>query len=230
MTVFRPDLKRKFRVSRGAESPATLPLSCAEMAGPRRGFLLLAPLASVALLAAGCGGGGSSSTSGTQPTTTPQTTTRAAQSPHSARSTSRPSAPIVSTERTTFTDYELAMQLLGSKLAHTLTQTDRSISVSSTQPDLVVHDLRTAQKQLRSAAASLEKITPPARIRTLHEQLIHGVQEYATELDAMIAHVEKGGGASISTVLPTLKGVKDMRAASDAITKKGYVIVVDNGP
>jgi hypothetical protein len=178
------------------------------MAGRRRGSLLLAPLAAVAIVAAGCGSNGTS-TSGEQASTASTTTTA---------------------QHGSYSRYELAMQVLGTKLARSLTDTDRQISVSGSEPDVVVQDLRSAQKQLRSAAAQLQQITPPAPVRTLHMQLIHGVEEYASELDTMIAHVRNGTGPPISTVLPTLKGVHDMRSASDAITKKGYVIVIDNVP
>jgi hypothetical protein len=184
------------------------------MAGRRRGSLLLAPLAAVAIVAAGCGVNSSS--------TTGSTAGQTVQQPTSTAPSTKP--------QKSYSRYELAMQVLGTKLARSLTDTDRQISISGSEPDVVVGDLRSAQKQLRSAAAQLQQITPPAPIRTLHMELIHGVEEYANELDTMIAHVQKGTGPPVSRVLPTLKGVRDMRSASDAITKKGYVIVIDNTP
>ena len=118
------------------------------------------------------------------------------------------------------------MQALGDTLATELARAARDIAVPGAKPIALEHVLLTVQSQLRAAAAGLEKIQPPAKIKARHSRLIKAVREFADELSGVIARVKSGNGAPLTAVIPGLKGLKDMQRASDAITKAGYVIVV----
>jgi hypothetical protein len=186
------------------------------MEDAKRGFVLLVLVAVVGVIATACGGG--SSTSGSQ-TSQPSQTSQAPQP-------AQPAQPVQPSQRTSFSSYEIAMQVLGDRLASALATTGRAIAAPNPRPAVIEQDLLTAQRQLRGAAVTLEKITPPAKIKALHELLIRSVREFADELDNVIAGVNKKNGAPVVSVIPALKGVKDMQRASDAILKAGYVIVV----
>ena len=83
-----------------------------------------------------------------------------------------------------------------------------------------------AQVALRAAVVTLTKIRPPAGVRGAHALLIEGVEEYANELDAVIAKLEAGGApVTILQEILHLKGVQDMQQASVEIAEHGYSIV-----
>jgi hypothetical protein len=88
----------------------------------------------------------------------------------------------------------------------------------------VLRQLRRLQTVLSSAAARLAKITPPRRIEAPHELLAKGVREYAQELTGVIALVQAGHSTRALNRIPALKGIRDMTAASRAITKAGFQI------
>jgi hypothetical protein len=176
----------------------------------RRGFGVLLLLACFAVAATACGGG-STSTASTR----------------SASPVTETTPPIQHTQPTHYSRYETAMQALGNKLALALENSGRSVSAQGATTAMIIDALRTAQRQLRASAAGLEHITPPAKIKHLHERLLTSVREFADELSTVIASAKSGSdGVHIAAMIPTLKGLKDMQRASDAITKAGYVIVV----
>jgi tellurite resistance protein len=122
----------------------------------------------------------------------------------------------------TFTPYETAMQALGVKLYATLASLGKA-NISG-KPVVIERNLRRSQAQLRHAAAELTKITPPARIKADHEELIRGVLEYANELSPIITDLKEKKKIGVIGAILRLKGIKDMTAASNAIAKAGYVI------
>jgi hypothetical protein len=122
-----------------------------------------------------------------------------------------------------FSAYESQMQALGQTLGSALVATG---SANRTATDAqVVKNLRKAQTALRSAAAKLDKITPPAKAAAGHKLLEKGVREYADEIDGMIEQFKKGNRDAAFTVA-TLKGVKDMTRGTQDISKAGYIIVL----
>jgi len=123
-----------------------------------------------------------------------------------------------------FTPYETAMQRLGQQLGAAITAAgNKNISATSAS---IEKNLRKVQVELRSTAAKLQRITPPDKIKADHQLMIHAVREYADELNGVISRVQNGNtGAALNSIL-SLKGLKDMQRASQAITKAGYVIVV----
>jgi hypothetical protein len=196
-------------------------------------IVLAGLLAALATVAAGCGGGGKSSATGTA--SSPTTTAAVATTPASTTSAPKTGATGQKTGTTGqsnaaatphATAYEVKMQVLGDRLSRALAKTGRDIALPGSHTALIERDLRVAQRQIRAAAASLEQITPPARIKAEHENLIKAVNEFADELTGVIAGVEAKNGAPLTAVIPGLKGVKDMARASDAITKAGYAIIV----
>jgi len=175
------------------------------MRSARPGFALLALLGALAALASGCGGGGKSSSAAETTPTESSTTTSA-----SGR----------------YSDYELRMQELGVQLARVLEPTARDVAVQNAKPALIRRDLRTAQKRILAAAVSLQQIKPPANVEAQHRQLIAAVREFAAELNGVIKTVSHQNGAQLNQLINGLAGISDMARASDAITKAGYVIVV----
>jgi hypothetical protein len=159
----------------------------------------------IAALAAGCGG--HTATTGT-PTVPP---IQRPQPPH-------------------YSAYETAMQALGNKLALALEDSGLAVRSPGATTAAIVRALRRAQHQLRVSAVALANLTPPRKIRALHAELIKGVRDFAAELDTVIASAKSGtDGGRIAAKIPTLKGLREMQRASDAITRAGYVIVVHAG-
>jgi hypothetical protein len=169
-------------------------------------LVVIALVCALATGAAGCGGG------------SPTTVSKSSQPPKQNRS--RPK---------TYSHYELAMQVLGDKLAAELANAGRAVGLPTAKRTAIEQILRATQTQLRAAAASLAKIDPPARIRAQHRRLTQAVREFADELNGVIAGIKAGTGAPAYVLIPNLKGLKDMQRASDAITKAGYVIVTQSG-
>jgi hypothetical protein len=117
------------------------------------------------------------------------------------------------------------MQVLGERLAAELATAGRAVGAPTAKRAVIEDVLRTAQRQLRTAAAELARIRPPAGIEQQHRRLIAAVREFANELTGVIAGVKKGNGAPVYALVPNLKGLKDMQKASEAISKAGYRIV-----
>ncbi len=123
------------------------------------------------------------------------------------------------------------MQALGTRLALVLEDSGLSITSQGATTDTIVGALHHAQHQLRASAIALAKLRPPSRIKAFHNELLTGVREFADELDKLIASAKSGtDGVHIAATIPTLKGLKEMQRASDAITKAGYVIVLHVHP
>jgi hypothetical protein len=122
-----------------------------------------------------------------------------------------------------FSDYETQMQQLGATLGAAIASAGgKNISAG---PALIEHNLRHVQVLLRSAALKLEKITPPQDVAAAHQQLIAGVRQYANELNGIIKDVKGGGGTQALAGIFTLRGLKTIQRASQAIEKAGYSIV-----
>jgi hypothetical protein len=113
------------------------------------------------------------------------------------------------------------MRRLGGALAQTLTAVGAANTGSPAKNAINIHF---AQLGLRRAARSLAAITPPKRVRAEHALLLRGVREYAQELDGVIARLKNGQVRALRTIR-TLKGVRDMQQASNAIVRKGYAII-----
>lgn len=170
----------------------------------------------VAFLAAGCGSSKSSS---------PPTTTASAPV-----TTTTKTAPATGTSAAKAA-YEKKMQKLGQGLGTilaTVGNTDSNVigggADLKTVGGIIAQNLRQVQTALRKAAAQLAAITPPPAVKADHELLRKGALEYANELTPIIAQMHTGNVLQPLQSIPTLKGVKDMTAASQAITLKGYVI------
>jgi len=118
------------------------------------------------------------------------------------------------------------MKQLGAQVGNSIQQIGNLIVVNRTvaKKPQVVRQLRRLQVVLRNAAAKLAGITPPAKIRKQHELLARGVREYAQELTRVIARVQAGNAARALSLIATLKGIKDMTAASHAIKNAGFDI------
>jgi hypothetical protein len=129
-------------------------------------------------------------------------------------------SPTVSTG---FTPYELQMQRLGQQLGAALMSLGAANKTA--EAPVILRDLRQAQKELRTAAGKLSKITPPAKIKAQHQLLIKGVRDYANEIDTVIAKFKSGSREAVFSV-GSLNGVKEMQKASVAISKAGYVIAL----
>jgi len=122
-----------------------------------------------------------------------------------------------------FTQYETQMQALGTTLAETLISTG---TANRTGTDAQIKaNLRKNQRALRAAASKLDQITPPPEAAAGHALLKKGVLEYADEINALIAQVDRGNKQAIFRVT-ALKGVKDMTKGTQAISKAGYIIVL----
>jgi hypothetical protein len=155
----------------------------------------------LAVLAAGCGGG---------PAKRAQTPAKHVQ----RRSPSR-----------TLSAYEVEMRPLGDKVAAELARAGRGVAQPDADRGSIERTLLSVQVELRAAAARLQRIEPPVRIRAQHRRLIRAVREFADELTGVIAGVRHGSQVPVYMQIPRLKGLKDMQRASDAITKAGYAIV-----
>jgi hypothetical protein len=154
------------------------------------------------LAAGGCGSGGKSYSATTTSSAASRTVAAAPSSAESA--------------------YVVRMRSLGNKLATSIGIASQSNSTAS--PATVAANLVRVQRALTRAAAGLAAITPPAAMRTEHALLLKGVREYASELNGVIRDVRGGKVAALHTI-PNLRGLHDMKRASDAIEKLGYPIV-----
>lgn len=157
-------------------------------------------LSIAAVAAAGCGGGGSTptTTAAIAPATTAAATTHAG------------------------TPYVVRMRKLGLKLATTITVA--TSTNSKTAPAKDAANLVKVQHALMRAAAGLDAISPPTAVRADHALLLKGVREYASELDGVIRKIRAGQVAALGSIT-NLRGLADMKRASDAIVAKGYPIV-----
>jgi hypothetical protein len=173
------------------------------MAGAKRAAALLAAAVAV-IAAAGCGGGGGSKSS--EATTAAGTTTAA------AATTATASAPL------TKAAYVTKMRAIGRSLSTSL----NSLNGATTAAKAAVA-LTTVQKDLRSAAARINAISPPVAIKTQHGQLAKAVTDFANELSPIITKLKAGTLGALSSV-PTLKGLREIQTASTAIANKGYKI------
>ena len=125
--------------------------------------------------------------------------------------------------------YEVEMKVLGTTLGASLRlagETELAAAKTKTARQQDVRALRKAQVALRAAVVALGKIRPPADIRPEHALLLKGVEEYATELNSVIAKLEAGGApVTVLQDILHLKGVEDMQRASAEIAEHGYSIV-----
>ena len=161
---------------------------------------LLAVLAALALIAAGCGkSGGGGSTETTAATT--EATTTASASPPLGKS-----------------EYVTQMQQIGQSLSAALNNFG-----SATTAATAAIALARVQAQLRTAADKLADISAPDPISVQHAKLVRAVRDFADELDPVIAKLKKGDLTALQTV-PTLKGLTEIQSASTAIASKGYAI------
>ena len=127
--------------------------------------------------------------------------------------------------------YEQKMQLLNQQLDSVLLAVSNANNSQTPQgtplpPKSEAENLQVAQNGMRTAAAKLAKIVPPANIKAAHALLLKGLREDTEELTAVIAELKKG--ADPLTVLPSvlkLKGLQVMRTASVQIEKAGYDIL-----
>jgi hypothetical protein len=117
------------------------------------------------------------------------------------------------------------MRPLGKKLAAELARAGGGVAAPTADRRSVERTLHSVQAELRAAAAKLEKIEPPVRIRAQHRRLIEAVRELADELTGVVAGVRNGNQVPVYMLIPRLKGLQDMQRASDAITKAGFAIV-----
>lgn len=163
-------------------------------------------------VAAACGGKSSSNPTSTASATQHSTTRSATPAPAAAvRSPLSKRA------------YEQKMQVLGQKLAHQL----RAIGARADRtPAADAVALEDAIPALRAAARSLDKIVPPARVRAEHEFLRRAVLEYADELSGPIARLRSGDLNGLGDIY-SLRGARDMEAASKKIQQMGYAIVAN---
>ena len=121
------------------------------------------------------------------------------------------------------TSYEAAMQAVGTKLGKTLHTVEFANLNVNAKPAASIKRLQGAQVALRTAAADLAKIDPPANVKSSHEALRAAVLQFATDLDVVIANIRKQSPDALVAMLDS-KGLKNMAIASAAITKKGYDI------
>ena len=114
--------------------------------------------------------------------------------------------------------YVTQMKAIGTSLSTSL----NGLSSATTAPKAAIA-LTKVQSDLRAAADKIDAITPPDAVKAQHDQLAKAVNDFADELDPVIASLKKGSLAALSTV-PTLKGLTEIQAASTAIASKGYQI------
>jgi len=114
--------------------------------------------------------------------------------------------------------YVTQMKAIGQSLSNSL----NGLSSATTAAKAAIA-LTKVQVDLRAAADRIDAITPPDAVKAQHDQLVKAVNDFADELDPVIASLKKGSLAALSTV-PTLKGLTEIQAASTAIASKGYKI------
>ncbi len=115
-------------------------------------------------------------------------------------------------------DYVKQMTAIGKSLSTSIGKLG-----SATTAATAATALTKVQSDLRAAVNQLDAITPPDAAKTAHEQLATAVTEFADELDPVITKLKAGNLAALSSVT-TLKGLTDIQAAANAITKAGYKI------
>jgi hypothetical protein len=114
--------------------------------------------------------------------------------------------------------YVSRMKAIGRSLSTSL----NSLGSATTAAKAAVA-LTSVQSDLRKAADRIESITPPVAVTAQHAQLAKAVSDFADELDPVIAKLRAGKITALQTV-PTLKGLREIQAASTAIANKGYRI------
>jgi hypothetical protein len=183
------------------------------MAGAKRAFAPAALLATLGLLAAGCGGGGgkngTTEASGTTTSAAAATTTSASAATTTTKASGSPLAKGA---------YVAKMQAIGQSLSTSLGKLQ-----SATNAKTAATALSAVQTDLRAAADRLDGITPPDRIKSEHDQLVKAVRDFADELGPVITKVKAGKIQALSTV-PSLKGLTEIQTAAAAIAAKGYKI------
>lgn len=159
----------------------------------------------VVALAAGCGGGGAGGGVSSQAATTNVSTHAADGSASNAKQR-----------------YVRQMRTLGITLSNAIALASQSNS--DTKPGTDAANLVKVQRALARAAVGLRAITPPASVQADHRLLLTGVLEYEAELNSVIRRLRRGEGAALHSITK-LRGLRDMKRASDAILGKGYAIV-----
>ena len=96
-----------------------------------------------------------------------------------------------------------------------------STTAAASTPKAAAAALVTVQSDLRNAVKQLQAISPPAKAKAAHEELITAAGELAGELDPVIAEL-KGGNLSALATVTTLQGFADLLKASAAFTKAGF--------
>ena len=115
-------------------------------------------------------------------------------------------------------DYVKQMTAIGKSLS-----TSIGTLGSVTTPSKAATALAKVQTDLRAAVKRLDAITPPADVKTAHQQLATAVSEFADELGPVITKLKAGNLSALSSVT-SLKGLTDIQSAANAITKAGYKI------
>ena len=81
--------------------------------------------------------------------------------------------------------------------------------------------LLSVQSHLRTAVGQLKAISPPAKAKAAHAELITAAGELADELGPVITQLKGGNLAALASVT-SLKGFADLLKASAAFTKAGF--------
>jgi pyruvate/2-oxoglutarate dehydrogenase complex dihydrolipoamide acyltransferase (E2) component len=168
---------------------------------------LLAAVATLGLLASGCGGGSST-------TSTTTTTAAAAATTTAAASTTTPPSAHPGGKAA----YVAKMRAIGRHLGVALNDVE-----SAQTSKQAAADFRKVQAQLRTAQKQLEAITPPAGIEKEHAALAKAVGEFADELGPIISKLE-AGNINAAGGVSKLKGYLALRTAAAAIVAAGYKI------
>jgi hypothetical protein len=116
-------------------------------------------------------------------------------------------------------EYVKQMKAVGVGLGKTLNQ-----FATQSDPKQAGAALATAQSGLREAAKQLERMKPPENVQTQHAKLVAAIDEFADELDPIIAKLQNGDSSAAQLVLTT-KGFAAIQTASNAIAKAGYPIL-----
>jgi hypothetical protein len=89
------------------------------------------------------------------------------------------------------------------------------------------HKAQVAATKLQSEIGTIDvtigAITPPAPIKADHARLVAAIGEFKRELGPVIATLKTGDTAVLKS-MSTLKGLKDVDSAVQAINKAGYSI------
>ncbi|HUY70779.1 MAG TPA: hypothetical protein VMV08_00935 [Gaiellaceae bacterium] len=100
-----------------------------------------------------------------------------------------------------------------------------STTAAASTPKAAAAALVTVQSDLRSAVTQLQAISPPAKAKAAHAELITAAGELANELAPVIAKLKGGNLAALATVT-SLKGFADLLKASAAFTKAGFTFAL----